>query len=353
MVEIEVAGGTDAPTSAVELFQLITGHHESSAVHVAAQLKIADLLADGPRPVDELAAASATDAASLLRFLRLLVSSGVLEEPRSGVFGLTDVGYHLRSDVRDSLYAVAMTLASPEHLERWAGLADVLQTGKTALFEKGSAVFSEPPPEVIALLSQSMTFFSTYTVGSVVDAYDFSGCSTVVDVGGGLGSLLAAVVAANSGLRGILLDQPFLLEAARSHLATTEGGKDIEIVAGDFFESVPAGGDLYILKSVVHDWDDERSVQILANCHRAMKPGGRLLLVETVCPERFDDSVASKIAARSDVMMLLSSPGGRERTEADFQKLLERAGFELSRLIPVRPAWTGVQSTTIIEAVRR
>ncbi|WP_370942136.1 methyltransferase [Amycolatopsis sp. cg5] len=353
MARVEAASGVDAPTATVALFQLITGHHESSAIHVAAKLKVADLLADGPRKVAELAAETSTDEDSLQRLLRLLVSSGVLTEPEAGVFALSPVGHHLRSDQPDSLYAVAMTLASPGHVERWAGLTEVLETGKTALHDKGKAVFSEPPPEVIALLSQSMTFFSTYTVGSVVGNYDFSGCSTVVDVGGGLGSLLAAVVTANPGVRGILLDQPFLREATKKHLANTEGGDKIEAIAGDFFESVPEGGDVYILKSVIHDWDDDRSVEILKSCHRAMRPGARLLLVETVCPERFDDSVPSRIAARSDVMMLLSSPGGRERTEADFQKLLETAGFELSTVTPVRPAWTGVQSTTLLEAIRR
>jgi hypothetical protein len=352
MTTTEVAPEIDAPTPAVALFELITGHHESSALHVAAQLKLADLLAGGPRTAAELATECGADAPSLGRLLRLLVSAGVCAEPEPGLFALTETGRHLRTDVPDSLYAIAMTLASPGHVERWAGLHDVLHTGRTALHEKGSAVFSEPPPEVIALLSASMTFFSRYTVGAVVAAYDFAASRTVVDVGGGLGALLAAVLEANPGQRGILFEQPFLVEHARAALDETEAGARCEVVAGDFFASVPEGGDLYVLKSVIHDWDDERSVEILRSCHRAMAPGARVLLVETVCPERFEDSIADRIAARSDVMMLLSSPGGRERTDEEFRSLLERAGFTVGRTIPIRPAWTGVRSTTLIEAVR-
>lgn len=348
---VEDAEGTDAPTAAVELFELIAGHHGSSAVYVAASLGLGDLLAGGPREHDDLAEATGTDPVALLRLLRLLVSFGVLSEPEPARFELTELGAHLRTDVPDSLHAVAKTMASPEHQARWGTLGDVLRTGHSVVEHKGKEVFSEPPREVIELLQRSLGFFSRYTVGAVTSAYDFAGMSRVVDVGGGLGALLAAILQAHPDLRGVLLDQQFVMGMAQATLAEAGVADRCETVAGDFFESVPEGADLYLLKSVLHDWDDERSLNVLRTCRAAMKPGAKLLLVETVCGETAEATVAGRVAARSDVMMLLSSIGGRERTEREYRELLSRAGLTVTRLIPIRPAWTGVRSTTLVEAV--
>ncbi|RKT55619.1 methyltransferase [Saccharothrix australiensis] len=351
MVLVEDAPGSDTPAAAARLFELITGHHGSSAVHVAARLGLGDLLAGGPRGVGDLARETGADRTALLRLARLLVSSGVLTEPEPEVFALTPVGEHLARDRPDSLHAVAMTMASPGHQERWGSLGDAVRTGRSVVEHKGSEVFHEPPPEVIALLHESLAFFSRYTVGAITAAYDFGGVGTVVDVGGGQGALLAAILDANPDVRGTLLEQAFIMDIARASLAEAGVADRCETVIGDFFRSVPAGADLYLLKSVLHDWNDERAVDLLVKVREAMKPGARLLVVETVLGETARPAVADRIAARSDVMMLLSSIGGRERTEAEYRDLLARAGLRATRFIPIRPAWTGVVSTSLVEAV--
>jgi predicted nicotinamide N-methyase len=343
----------DHPTPALALFQAITAHQVSSAIHVAARLKIADHLGEKQHDYLNLAAATGTHPLALLRLLRLLVSAGLLTEDRNGQFALTAVGRHLRSDVPDSLFAMAMTLASPHGQERYHQLADSVETGKSQVEDKGSAVFTEAPPPVIAMLNQAMTFFAVYTARAIMTAADFSRFSRLVDVGAGPGMLLAEILGAHPQLHGVLFEQPHLMDMATEHIKAQGVADRCDIIEGDFFLSVPEGGDVYLLKHILHDWDDERCAAILTACHRAMLPGASLLVVETILPDRFDDSPASQLAARSDVMMLLNSPGGRERTEGEFRSLIAAAGFEVTKVAHVRPAWTGVQSTSVIEAVRR
>jgi SAM-dependent methyltransferase len=318
------------------LFQLITGHYVSRAIYVAAKLNIADLLVDGPRRVEDLAAATATDAPSLNRLLRLLASAGVFAETDLGTFALTPMGDFLRSSQAGSYRATALLFAGPM-MAAWDELLYAVQTGKPT-FERALGAdpfrYMAAHPEEAAIFNDAMTSGSTHTARGVPAAYDFSSFTTVVDAGGGHGVLLDAILKANPGVRGVLFELPHVAEGAKKAFAEAGLAGRCEVVTGDFFESVPAGADAYILKSVIHDWDDARSIQILKNCHRAMAPQGKLLLVELVLPARVDRSLWSQIGTGSDVNMLVNI-GGRERTDADFAALYAAAGFRLTRIVPV------------------
>jgi C-methyltransferase len=353
MALVEVSGGTDAPTTAVELFELITAHHASSAIFVAAQLGVADHLAGGPRGAAEVAEATGTDASALRRLLRLLAASGVLSEPEPGVFALTELGELLRTDHEDSMNAVALMMANPRHQQRWGQLGEVVHSGRSAVEEENlDDPFKQLPPHIVKLVGKVMTFFVSHSAESVAQAYDFSRFGTLAEVGGGEGIMISTILAAHPRLRGILFDTPYMAHRAKQRIAETAVASRCEVVGGDFFESVPEGGDAYLLNNVIHDWDDRRSVEILANVHEAMRPGGKLLIVETLYPDRFDDSLAAKIAARSDVNMMVNM-AAQERSAADFESLVDKAGFTLDRILRIRPAWSGVRTSSIVEATYR
>lgn len=353
MALVEVTGGTDAPTTAVELFELITAHHASSAVFVAARLRLADHLADGPTDHRKVAEATEADADSLRRLMRLLVSSGVLVEPEPGVFGLTATGELLRTDHPDSMHAVATMMANPQHQQRWGQLADVVRSGRSAVEEENlDDPFKQLPPHIVELVGKVMTFFVSHSAKAVAASYDFSRFGTLAEIGGGEGIMISTVLAAFPDLRGILFDTPYMAHRAKRRMAGLPVAQRCEIVGGDFFQSIPEGGDAYLLNNVIHDWDDRRSVEILSNVHKAMRPGGTLLIVETLYPDRFEKAIADRIAARSDVNMMVNM-AAQERSAADFERVVAESGFELNRILRIRPAWSGVRSSSIVEATYR
>ncbi len=316
------------------LFQLVTGHYVSFALYVTAKLGIADLLADGPRPASELAKACGSHAPSLRRLLRLLTSAGVFVEQDGDCFALTPVGECLRSDVPGSQRDTALLFAGPL-MRTWGELLYSVQTGETATqraLGMDAFQYMAKHPEDAAVFNRAMTAVSTQVSSSVAAAYDFSSIRKLVDVGGGHGVLLRAILKANPTLHGILFDLPHVVEGAKTQIAGLE--ERLEIVGGDFFQGVPAGADAYILKSVIHDWDDTHSITILKNCHGVMPAQGRLLLVELVLPDRIDQSPKSQIGTGSDLNMLVNA-GGRERTQKEFRTLLESSGFELTKIIPL------------------
>jgi hypothetical protein len=279
------AGGPSAALLALQ--NLILGKWIAQAVSVAAKLGIADLLTDGPRDCDELARANQVDAAALYRVLRALASVGVFVEVDERRFGLTPMAEFLRSDVQGSLRAVA-TMAGEEWTWRpWGELYRSVKTGERAFDQ----IFGMPPfaylaenPGAAAVFDEAMTGWSMQNSAAVADAYDFSGIRTLMEVGGGHGYLLATILKANPSLRGILYDTAEVTEGAKARIAA-EGLTDrCSIVAGDFFASIPEGADVCILKSVIHDWDDQSAATILRNCGRAVGPGGRVLLAEMVIP---------------------------------------------------------------------
>jgi SAM-dependent methyltransferase len=327
-------------TPSQDLLRMGFGFAVAQALHVVAELGIADLLQDGPRSADDLARATQTDAGALYRVLRFLAGEGVFQEDSAGRFAQTELSGGLRTDAPDSPRDF-IRMINQEPYAAWGQLLHSVRTGSTA-FEQ---VFGAPRfawlashPEQAALFQRAMIALSQGANTEAAEAYDFAGCKRVVDVGGGHGQLLSAIVTRNPHLSGVLIDLPAGIAAARTGL----GGPlpRCDLVAGDFFESVPAGGDIYIMKKVIHDWDDERAAKILDNCRRAMTPGGKVLVAETIVPPGNDPHPIKVMD-----LNMLAVTGGLERTRQQYQQLFTRAGLRLERVIPTR------SPLSILEAV--
>jgi hypothetical protein len=322
----------DAPP-AVVLTQMLSAPLVTQALRVVAELGVADLLTKGARSVDELAAETGTHAPSLYRFMRALASCGVFAETgEARVFELTPMAELLRSDVEGSLRDLAIFMGADWHWQVWGDAVYSAQTGKVAWEHvHGTEVFPYFAEHAGAarVFDNAMTSLSKMVAKAVVAAYDFSSIGKLADIAGGHGSLLAAILRANPHMRGLLFDVPQVIAGARECLEAEGVSQRSELASGDFFESVPAGADAYLMKHIIHDWDDARALSILKNCYRAMPETGKLLLVEMVVPKG-NEPHFGKI---QDLEMLLS-PGGLERTEAEFRALFDAAGFELTRIIP-------------------
>src|SRR5215831_19381084 len=278
---------TDATPSALALLQQALGFWISRAICVVARLGIADLLKDGPLDTKTLAAAVGVHAPSLSRVLRTLASVGIFAEGEDGRFGLTPQAEPLLRDATDSLRDYILLVGEEWYSRPSDHLLHSVQTGRPAFEQVHGAdffTFLTRDPAAAAVFDAAMTSRSAQENDAIAAACDFSGLGTVIDVGGGHGSLLAAILRANPGLRGVLFDRPQAVAEARHQLEATGLRGRCEVVAGDFFGSVPAGGDAYILKRVIHDWDDDRAAAILRNCHHARPEHGRLLLSELVLP---------------------------------------------------------------------
>jgi hypothetical protein len=317
--------GTEPHADAARLREMVNGYQVSHAISAAAALGLSDLLAAGPRTVTDLAAASRTHGPTLERLLRALASVGVFERRDDGRFGLTGVGHALRSDVPGSVAAWAELIGRPYYQQVWAGLADSVRAGDNAFARlNGMSIweYRATRPEEAAIFDRAMTALSSAVAEAVVGSYDFGRFATVVDIGGGRGSLLAAIVARYPAVRGVLFDQPDVVAGANLP-AGCRG------VGGDFFQAVPEGGDAYLLKAVLHDWPDDESIAILGSVRRAIPPHGSLLIVEQL----LDAGPDPARTAFSDLNMLVA-PGGRERTPAEYEALLSTAGFRLLRAIP-------------------
>jgi len=324
------------------------GHYVSRALALIAKLGIADLLADGPRPAAELAAKTGTDAAALRRVLRLLASTGVFTETETGSFALTELGEPLRSGVPGSARSSVLLFAGVGIQDSWKELEYCVRTGQPA-FRKNSPdadAFAAMDPDAARVFDEAMATFAPATAAALAAAYDFSRFGTLVDVGGGNGAIMIGLLRANPALRGIVFDRAEAAERARKKLAELGLEARCRAEAGDFFESVPSGGDAYLMKHVIHDWEDAKAIAILRSCHRAMRPGTELLIAEGVYPPRIDQTLESRGAAANDVNMLVAT-GGRQRSEAEFHSLYAAAGFELTRIVPT------AARLSLIEGVRR
>ncbi len=304
-------------SKAAELRRLVNSYQLSQAIHVAAVLGIADLLADGPRSSDELAKATGTSPRALYRLLRALAAFGLFHEDDDRRFSLTELGDALRSDAPESVAGWAAFVGRRNIREAWSALEESIRTGENAFkLEHGINVweYRAQNPEESEIFDRAMASSSHLVIRSLIDAYDFGRFGTIVDVGGGNGTLLRALLEEYPQLTGVLFDQPHVVEGV-------DLGERGRIVGGSFFESVPEGGDAYLLKWIIHDWEDEESVAILRNVRRN---GGALLLVERVV-EPPNEGPETKLG---DLNMLVG-PGGQERTLEEFRAVFEAAGYEL------------------------
>jgi hypothetical protein len=337
-----------APPSLV-LYQMAIGHYLSRALFLAAKLGIADLLKDGPKHYGELARATETHAWSLNRVMRLLASAGLFEEKEGGNFALMPIGEALCANVPGSARAAVLLFAGIRIQDAWKDLEYCVRTGQPAYRSRGiTDPFAEMAqlPEEAIVFDEAMAEFTRVTAIAVTAAYDFSQLGTIVDVGGGNGAMLIGILNANPSLHGIVFDQPPVVQRAKQQIEQKGLAERCKAVGGDFFKEVPSGGDAYVLKHVIHDWDDERAVEILKNCHDAMGAHSKLLIVEGVYPPRIDQSEVSRGATANDVNMLVST-GGRQRSEAEFRSLYDAAGFELTRIVPT------LARVSVVEGVRR
>jgi SAM-dependent methyltransferase len=297
------------------------------AIHVAAKLGVADLVAGGPKTVLELAEATRTDRPSLGRLLRALTSLGIFVEDPEGRYCQTELSDALRTDHPQSMRPLAMMLGAA-FFWRPSGELDVtIRTGQPAFEHVYGAQFFKhlaKHPDEAAVFNAAMSSMPAY-ITAIVDAYDFSKFERIVDIGGGHGALLIGILTANPRVHGVLHDLP---EVVAGVSVPSNVADRLEIVASDFFETVPAAADAYLLKGIIHDWDDASAATILKNCRRAIRPDGRLFIVDTVLIPSSDPA-----SALMDMLMIVLT-GGRERTESEFRSLLREAGFSLVNVIP-------------------
>jgi hypothetical protein len=324
------------------MLQIISGFWISRAVYVIGKLGIPDLLQTGPKTAAELASATNTHAPSLFRILRALVSVGVLNSSDGERFAQTPLSETLVTDAPGSLRWFAISELGQEHYPAWGNVMHSVKTGEIA-FDNFFGVdiwkYFQQNPEDAAVFNNSMSNITAAANEAITSLYDFSQFGTLVDVGGGHGGLITSILKQNPELKGVLFDAPEVIEGARPKIEAAGLANRLETVAGNFFQSVPAGGDAYIMKCIIHDCDDEKSNTILRNCRSQMPANGKLILVDSVVPETNEPHFSKFI----DLNMLVMT-GGKERTEKEFAQLLADAGFKLLRVIPTD------LPTSIIEA---
>jgi hypothetical protein len=322
----------------VALLRLVNGAAAAQSIIVAARLGLADLLARNPADADSLAAATNTHAPSLWRLLRALAALGIIAEEPDGRFVLAPLGHPLQAGVPGSMRDLVLLFGHPDFWATWGELEHCVRTGETAVrhlfgttttFERYAA-----DPAFGAVFDAGMAVLAERGAAAVLAAWSFPEDGLVVDVGGGQGALLVAILRARPGLRGIMLDLPGVAERAARVLRDADLADRARAEGGDMFAGVPPGAELYLLKSVLHDWDDDRASDILRACRTALTlPSARLLVIERVMPERMAPEPAAVAQAMGDLMMLTRA-GGRERTETEFRDLLDSAGLRLVRVVP-------------------
>lgn len=325
-----------------QILQIVTNFWSSRAVYVFAKLGIPDLLKSGPKTTEELAAETKMHAPSLYRVLRALSSIGFVSVTADGRFAQTPLSEILVTDAPGSLRWFTISELGQEHFPAWGNLLHSVKTGEIA-FDNFFGVdiwkYFEQNPEDAAVFNNSMSGVTAATNEEILAVYDFSSFGTVVDVGGGHGGLITSILNANPKLKGILLDAPQVIEGTRPKIEAAGLADRCEIVGGDFFKSVPAGGDAYVMKWIIHDWDDKRAITILQNIRNQMQPKGKVIIVDCVVPENNDPDFSKFF----DLNMMVMT-GGKERTEKEFAQLLGAAGFKLLRVIPTKVP------TSIVEA---
>lgn len=326
----------------IALLELATGAWTTQVLYVAAKLGIADRLASGPARAETVATQVGADPGAVHRLMRALASRGVLRERRDGRFALTPVGEALRSDSEGSLRDMVLFIGHPSRWADWGSLLYSVQTGEPASEKlRGMPFFDylDTDPEFAAVFNNAMTAASGLSNDVALQAYDFTDARLIVDVGGGHGAVLSTILRGAPAATGILYDLPAVVAGAGPLLEQTGVADRSTVSGGSFLESVPAGGDVYVMKNIIHDWSDADSTTILRNIRTAIADGGRLILLEMVLPER----ASSFIGHMLDLEMLLTVRG-KERTRAQYEELLRSTGFQLTRVIPT------VSPISVIEA---
>jgi SAM-dependent methyltransferase len=326
-----------------QLSRLATSYWAPQAIHAAALLGVADTLAGGPKRSDAIAREVGADPDALHRLMRALVAIGLCT-PDDDAFALTPLGDCLRADSRDSVRDWVLIVGGGMSWSAWGRLVDCVRTGRSVPDLDGRDPWADmgADAEATAVFNRSMVQLTRHLAPAIAASYDFGAFRTIVDVGGGYGALLPAILKGNPALRGAVFDLPRCAEGFRA-LATKVGLQDrYDFVAGDFLTDPLPAADAYLIKSVIHDWDDERSVAILRNIAAAMRPDSVLLVVEPILPDRPGTSPLDGMFAHADLNMLVVV-GGRERTEREFRALIERAGLRPTRVVPTPVAFSLIE----------
>ncbi len=319
------------PEAIEHVFQLMTGHIVASAVNIAAQLGIADRLALGPQSASDLARAADVNEDALYRLLRALASVGVFEEVSPRVFGQTPAGAALQDG---PVRWMAIWIAGAFNLRVYANAMHSIKTGESAVPETvGKNIFEHfaTDPQLSKIFNDAMTGFSGSVIPAILEAYDFGGIDTLVDVAGGHGAVLTAILQKYSAMKGVLFDIDHVVAGAKARIASQGLADRVTTASGDFFKAVPAGGDAYVMKHIIHDWYDDRAVMILKNIRAVLPSNGRVILLEAVIPAGNEPSFGKVL----DIEMLVM-PGGKERTAEEFRQLFTAAGFELTRIVATK-----------------
>jgi hypothetical protein len=327
------------PEAIEHVFQLISGHIVASAVNIAARLGLSDELAAGPRSANELARQCGVNADALYRLMRALASVGLYEEQARGTFANTPAGSALCDG---PVRWMALWMAGGFNFRVYANAMHSVKTGESAVpatVGMGPFEYFAQNPELSKVFNDAMTGISAAVIPAVLEAYDFSGIGTLVDIAGGHGAVLTAILKQYPAIKGVLFDLDHVIAGARPALDAQGLSSRCSTATGDFFKAVPAGGDAYIMKHIIHDWDDEKAAAILTNIRRVLAKEGRVLLLETVIPPGNEPHMGKIV----DLEMLVM-PGGRERTEQEYRELFDRAGFTLTRVVNTRSPFSVIEA---------
>src|SRR5262245_5199100 len=328
-----------------QIFQLVLGYMPAMALNVVVKLGIPDLITNGPVRAEQLAQKTRINEDRLYRIMRALSSVGVFRETEYRSFGHTPVSELLRKDHPLSSRDMVSWMADPFHFRTYANLMRTVKTGESAMeLAAGKPVFEffRDDPEEGEAFNAAMVNFTRTCIGAILEVYDFSSIRKLVDVGGGHGSVVAAILARYPSMHGVLYDLDHVVAGAQPVLAAAGVAERCEVLHGNFFETVPAGGDAYIMKHIIHDWDDDKSLTILNNIRGALKnqSGGKVILLEAVVAGPGEPDLAKWID-----LGMMAGPGGRERTREEFQRLFEKAGFRLSRIVPTKSPLSVIEAT--------
>lgn len=327
-----------------QMMQMITGFWTSCCIYTAAKLNIADYLADQPQTVFQLAETTHSHSPSLYRVLRALSGVGIFNENEHGTFSNTPLGDTLKSDVPGSMKAMALAQLG-DHYNAWGNLLYSVKTGKTAfdyVEEMPVWKYYETHPDEGINFMKAMSGLTGAVTMNVLPAYDFTPFKTIVDIGGGNGALMMAVLNVAQQAQGIVFDEEYVVNETTDSIAAKGLTNRCHAVAGSFYDFVPKDADCYLMKMILHDWDDEHSLKILTNCNAAMKSGSKLLILESVIPGKNIPHPGKFM----DINMLAMT-GGKERTEKEFAALIEKAGLRFSKVIP-----THSPMFSIVEAIK-
>jgi SAM-dependent methyltransferase len=324
------------------LSELIEGYWTTQVIHAAAQLKLPDLLYAGSMPPEELARRAEAHAGSVARLLRAMVTLGLCQASQDGRYSLTEMGALLRADAAGGKHARAL-FAGGSLYRAFEKLPDIIRTGPQPPSSEG---FVKSTPEQLGVFQRAMIESSREAVSAAVVVYDFSPFTRVLDVGGGFGGALACLLERFPGLSGDILDLAHAQAGAEEFLSRAALAGRAKFLAGDFFKAVPTGYDCYLLKFILHDWDDAQAVAVLKSCRAATAPGSHLIVLERLVPDQLEDQAAHRAVVRGDLTMM--AWGGQERTAREYRELFAQAGFQLSRVVPTASPFSVIEGRPIL-----